>query len=242
MPSPAPTVLTSGALSAANVLTTTGSVSPATTEACQLVWIWAQKSTGGLTDTATVVGNSRTWAKVQSGVSGNFVWSLWIGYSTATSGTIAITHNAIPTSGRYVVMQQTQVDPSVNPINNSWTNTGTGTTGTVTPTACANMLHSYWGHNATETTTPDSTIATWVEVHDGGAAAMNIEVQHIFGGDGSATATWATSSLWAGAVVEFKKYTLAVTGIDEEPSDSTSGNAVLFDGGDDGSWSIVGGS
>lgn len=249
MPAPDPTVLTSGAL-AANVLTTTASVSPAS-DGAQLVWIFAQR-VGGFADTTTVVGNGRTWTKLQSLATGNFYGGLFVGYGASpSSGTIAITLSNAPTSGRYVVVQQTDVDNSVNPISSSAQGNGNSTTGTVVVTASKNRVITFFGHNATEVTAPDATGATWTELHDPGAVAMNIECQWLAGGDFTNTATWATSSIWAAAAAVFKIHTTAVKFFESDPLVKIGGLAILLDSDEEGPnlpgkpsgvWAIVGGN
>lgn len=248
MPAPVPTVLTSGGL-AANVLTTTASVAPAS-DGAQLVWIFAQR-VGGFTDTATVVGNGRTWTKLQSQATGNFYAALFVGYGASpSSGTIAITLSNAPSSGRYVVVQQTDVDNTVNPISSSAQGNGSGTTGTVVVTESKNMVIAFFGHNATEQTNPKA-FSTWTELHDAGAVAMNIEAQWLAGGDFTDTATWPTSTTWGAAAVVFKIHTTAVKFFESDPLVKIGGLARIFSDDEEGPnlpgkpsgvWAIVGGN
>ena len=202
-----PTLLTSGNCNTASAVTTTGSVTPDPRGAV-LVGVYANQL-GAFTDTTTVSGCGLTWAKIATvlGVSGVEILTLFVGYGGSPSaGAITITLSGTAVSGRYEVIQQTGQDTSANPAGYSNTNSGTGTTGTVA-VAVANRtagrrVFSFFGHRVNEAVTPDSTGLTWTEVADAGTTLARLEVQWVDGIDETASATWATSSVWSGIAME----------------------------------------
>lgn len=86
------------------------------------------------------------------------------------------------------------------------TNSGTGTTGTVTLAAAGNSANrpiAAFSHQANEATTPD---AAWTEVDDmnGLGPVRGFETQWDTDGFGNASATWTTSAAWVAMAAEIK--------------------------------------
>jgi hypothetical protein len=135
---------------------------------------------------------------------------------TLTTGTLAITHSQTPASGRYALFGMVQWEMPVNSTGRTpyqsgtfSSNTGSGTTGTVSITPSGNGGTRHWAafvHATAEVGTPDSTDWTWAELHDASTTSIALHVEHIAAGgvDETATYTWATSSAWLGAIWEQK--------------------------------------
>lgn len=247
----APVVTTSGTVTVSGTATTTASISPRATDAVFVV-VTARHATTPFTDTTTVSGNSLTWTKLAGIIYGNYIHTLFVGYGgSPTSGTITITFSQTPASGRYAVIYDEDYDCTSNPVQQTVTNNGTGTTGTVTfgaPTT-GGKCHGFWSHAAAEATTPDSTGSTWTELHDQTTTSIALETQWLLGFDTTHTATWASNVGWAGIGVEMKAASkvnpVAFDDADEMLIiENLSTPVLLEDGGADephGVWAIMGG-
>ena len=241
-----PTVPTSGTVSVGAAATTTGSITVDST-ACYLVCVTARHATVAFTDTTTVSGMSLTWTKLSNVQqnSGLEQMTVFAGYGTGgTTGTLTITLSQTAASGRYVVIVIPGARRSTNPYTGTADSaTGTGTTGTVNlgTQHGGSWRFGFWSHAAAELVTPDTTGATWAELHDQSTTSIALEVQYTSGGDYTHTATWATSSRWMGIVIELDNYAgyYAALSKDETPLGAAPMTYIMPEG-DEAAWAIIG--
>jgi hypothetical protein len=151
---------------------------------------------------------SLTWTRVDSDITGNDYGCLFVGYGTPSTGAVTITFSRTPTAGRYLIAQQTDgQDGTNNPVAAHAHTTGTNTSGSIalTRSGLGQRQLGFWGHKTAELTTPDSTTLTWTEYSDLGTT-YGMETQYVDGFDQTHTASWTTSSLYVGYVVQLKPY------------------------------------
>lgn len=264
--SPTNPLNSTGNVSTAGAATTTGSITYAGTDAYYIL-SYAALSGAAFTATTTVSGMSLTWAKKEEVIKGNYVLGVWVGYGGAgANGAVTITFSRTPTSGRYNIAEHRGFgDTSVDPIQQSANNNGTGTTGSVSLTPTKGLFEwSFFMHAVNEAVTPDSTGSTWTELSDTGGTTISLELQYLNGATdlgGTASATWLTSSDWAAVAMEYKNFShsadartsatdylvAASTGKSTLPGAHGSSAVSQGDGNEDdggstpgGVWAIVG--
>jgi hypothetical protein len=195
--------------------TVTGSVT-FNTGACYIVVVYLHHATVAFTDTTTVTGMGLTWTKlgtVRGGsVPNNEILTVFAGHGAGSTGAITITPSQTPAAGRVVVLEQLTAPgsglsaPFSSHVN---TNSGTGTTGTVTVTGLDQVggkVFTFFGHRINEVASPE---AGWVEHTDLGTTTAALETQEFKGSDPGGSATWATSSSWLALGAEMKNASYA---------------------------------
>jgi hypothetical protein len=248
--------LAAGALNTGGTATTTGSVTADTT-ACYYIFITARHATTGFAnpDTTTVSGMGLTWARVAE-VFANSNQEMLVcfeGYGTPTTGALTITLSQTPASGMHHVVVVPNARRASSPTRASWTGSGTGTTGTVSPAGIGGaVLLGAFSHAANELVTPDTTYVPWVEIADSGTTSIQLEDQYtLSGGDKTFTATWATSSRWMGIALEMASYTYGSFGVADDDLDGLDpAISILTEdeegptvaGKPSGVWAVIGGA
>ena len=238
MPGPVvPTSLgaTPAASNAASAVTTSASITPTVIpKSCLLVATYSRHATVAFTDTTAVAGNSLTWTKTANVQANGGLEQLTVfeGVGTPTSGTLTITLSQTPASGMYHIVQVQDAN-SATPVVQAVTGNGTATSGSVTLATITNpaLLLSFWGHVVNEAVTPDSSPSNWVELGDAGTTLARLETQYVVGNyDVTPTASWATSSTWAGIGLEMK---VSVFDADDRGFGTYTGTAMVAHTRDD---------
>jgi hypothetical protein len=190
----------------------TASWTPPTTGIILLAFIAARS--GGSADAASVTGNSLTWTQIGSNVnatSGHKLCLFAALAAGATTGATTVDWGANSQNGTTMVFcQVTGVDTTgglAAVFVQSPSNTGSGTTGTVTLSAAANSNNRpfaafYHGTNESKTFRTN-----WTELDDlgGTGPTRNLETQcRSDAFETTASATWTTSGVWSGIAVELK--------------------------------------
>jgi hypothetical protein len=194
----------------AGATTVSGSVTY-TSGAVYIMAFYAHHATVAFTDTTTVSGMSLTWTKlgtVRGGaVPNNEILTVFVGYGAGATGAVTITPSQAPAAGRFTIIEQKEATGSglVNPFStHTYTNSGTGTTGTcpyTTLTEVGGKLFSFFGHRIAEVASPDT---NWTELSDASTTTAALQVQYANTSDFSPGSTWATSSSWLALACEMK--------------------------------------
>jgi hypothetical protein len=194
--------VTGALVNTASAVTTTITISPTGTI---VLFIWARHGSADFTTGTTLSGNGMTWAKVGEVIEvggQHSILTVWVGYAAApTAGTQTITFSQTPSGGIYA-QYVTSDHVAADPTSGAATNSGSGTSGTVTLAAATAGKHQFvaFYHQANEGTTP-SAVTTWVEVSDQQNANGSMEVQRGAGAVACA-ASWGTSIRWNGVAFE----------------------------------------
>lgn len=206
----------------------------------EAVFVFAFASSGAaFTDTTTVSGNGLTWTKVLSFLSGNDICILYQGVGTPAAGATTITFSRAPTSGRYQIfgVQDAQNGSSGVAATQSTNGTNTSGTMTITPSGIGQRFLGFWAHKAAEVTNPDATNVTWTEFSDN-PTTVGMEVQSLDGWDLTHTASWVTSALYVGFMVQLLPFAYTLQKESVAPvAMNYGGIAVIED--DEPVWAII---
>jgi hypothetical protein len=175
-----------------------------------IVCVWSRKSGGP--PFPTITGNNLTWTQITTYVP----WSIYgmaiyaANASGSTTGVTTLTFASAPAAGFFSFFQATGVDLTggvAAAFVQTPTNTGSGTSGSVTLAAAGNAANrpiSFFIHAVKEATTPRT---NWTELDDmlGTGPDRCLETQYRSDAfETTASASWATSTDWGGIAAELK--------------------------------------
>ncbi len=195
---------------------------------------------GAQADPTSVAGNGVTWYQKAAVNQTDMRLMLYVALSggSPSAGALTVTYSGTQTGQHISIFEMSGVymtDGALAAIIQSPTATGTGTTGTVNLSLAgqpSTLPISAWCHAANEATTPRT---SWTEIHDGNFAtpASGMETQwYSTTFEITASATWATSSAWAGIAAEVRISEVVVaTDLTMISSCDTTGAGGTWDAG-----------